>query len=129
MAKPNRINLSFIILLLFCLAACRGAAQPQIQAAVPEAQQVAVEGQQAASAAQADLAGIKTYLLDQASKLKVSTTRLKEAGNQYYNLARASNFDYASLWQDKPDEVVKVIEEARAAWLAASPGYEQIEGR
>jgi hypothetical protein len=83
---------------------------------------------QAASAAQADLAGIKTYLLDQAGELKANTARLKEAGNHYYNLARASNFDYAALWQAQPDEVVKVIEEARAAWLAASPGYEQIEG-
>jgi hypothetical protein len=89
---------------------------------------VAVEGQQAASVAQADLAGIKTYLLDQAGELKVNTARLKEAGNQYYNLARTSDFDYAAMWQEKPDEVVKVIEEARAAWLAASPGYEQIEG-
>jgi hypothetical protein len=131
MFKPSRINPSFIILLLFCLAACRGAAQPQTQAALPEAQQAAVEDQQpapAASAPQADLAGIKTYLLDQAGELKTNTTRLKEAGNHYYNLAQASNFDYAALWQAKPDEVVKVIEEARAAWLAASPGYEQIEG-
>ncbi len=119
MIKPRRINLSLIIFLLSCLAACQGAAQPETQAALPEAQQAAVEGQQAAGAAQADLAGIKTYLLEQAGELKVSAARLKEAGNQYYNLARASNFDYAALWQDKPDEVVKVIKEARAAWLAA----------
>ncbi|HXW00487.1 MAG TPA: imelysin family protein [Anaerolineae bacterium] len=83
---------------------------------------------EAAAAPKADLAGVKSYLLEQASELKTNTTALKEAGNKYYELAKAANFDYAALWQEKPDEVVKVIEEARAAWMAASPSYEQIEG-
>jgi hypothetical protein len=43
-------------------------------------------------------------------------------------LAKAANFDYAKLWQDKPAEVTQVIEEARGAWMAASPLYEQMEG-
>ena len=66
--------------------------------------------------------------MDKGNALKANTAQLKAAGNHYYDLAKAANFDYAALWQEQPDEVVKVIEEARAAWMAASPSYEQIEG-
>lgn len=110
-----------LITILFSLAACGGAAQPQ----APE--QPAAEAQKG-NAAQADLAGVKTYLLEQAAELKTHTTALKTAGNQYYELAKAANFDYTALWQEKREEVVKAIETGRAAWMAASPSYEQIEG-
>ena len=97
------------------------------QTAKPQQAEIAIE-EASTTIAQADLSGVKTYLLDKASVLKANTAQLKAAGNHYYDLAKAANFDYAALWQEQPDEVVKVIEEARAAWMTASPSYEQIEG-
>lgn len=126
-------TLVMMMIMLFGLAACGGVVQPQAQEA-PQAEQAAegaqeqVTGVQEEVAPQSDLAGIKTYLLEQAGELKTHTTALKTAGNKYYEMAKTANFDYARLWQEQPDEVVKVIEEGRAAWMATSPSYEQIEG-
>ncbi|MBI1878136.1 MAG: EfeM/EfeO family lipoprotein [Chloroflexi bacterium] len=127
----------------FSLVACGGAAQPQAEEAAQPApqqvEQIAAEAKEAAEEVaqqpaeavtelQADLSGIKTYLLDKAGALKQATAQLKEVSDQYYELAKGANFDYAKLWQDKPAEVTKVIEDARTAWMAASPLYEQMEG-
>ena len=51
-----------------------------------------------------------------------------DASDRYYDLAKGAGFDYAALWQNQQPEVVKTVEEARAAWVKASPLYEQIEG-
>lgn len=82
----------------------------------------------AAAGAQVDLGGIKTYLVDSANSLKGHTAALKDASTRYYDLAKGANFDYAALWQSKPTEVADALKQAKAAWIAASPGYEQIEG-
>jgi hypothetical protein len=128
------IVVSIVMMVVFSLVAC-GAAQPQAQEAQPQAQEAQPEveeaAQQPAEAAakpQADLNGIKDYLLTKTSALKEATVKLQGSSDQYYELAKAANFDYAKLWQDKPAEVTQVIEEARAAWMAASPLYEQMEG-
>jgi len=152
MFKQSVLGSILTLILLLSLVACAGATQPQAQETVQEAPQqaeqaageakeaateaqqqaeVAVEEAQqqvAATPAQADLSSVKTYLLDKGNALKANTAQLKAAGNHYYDLAKAANFDYAALWQEQPDEVVKAIEEARIAWIAASPSYEQIEG-
>jgi hypothetical protein len=132
------IGYILMITLLSSLAACGGQTQPaQLQEPETQPQQAAAEVQEAVDTAppqgeaagpQANLGGIKTYLLEQANELKANTAALKEASNSYYDLAKAAHFDYTALWQEKPDEVVKVINEGRAAWMAASPSYEQIEG-
>jgi hypothetical protein len=76
----------------------------------------------------ADLDAIKTYLLDKANELKDSTAALQAAGRAYYDLAEAAEFDYAGLWQDQPADISAALQDAKAAWIAASPLYEQIEG-
>jgi hypothetical protein len=119
-----------MIIIMFSLIAC-GATPPQPQEAQPQVQEAAPAAQQPAEAAaksQADLDGIKTYLLGKTSALKEATAQLKQISDQYYDMAKAANFDYAQLWQDKPAEVIKVIEAARAAWMVASPLYEEMEG-
>jgi len=80
----------------------------------------------AAPTNQPDLSGIKTYLVSKTTELKVSTSALSALGAQYYEWAQAANFDYAKLGADP--EVKTLIEEARAAWMKASPLYEQTEG-
>jgi hypothetical protein len=99
------------------------------QAAAPEPTAVpAPTSAPTAAAAQADLARIKTYLLGQANQLKINTAKLKTIGDQYYDQAKAANFDYAALWKGQKDAAVMAVEQGRAAWTAASPLYEQIEG-
>lgn len=81
-----------------------------------------------APASQADLSGIKAYLLDKTAALKTATSELKAVSDQYYELAKASNFDYAALFTGNKAQVASLIEDARAKWTAASPLYEQMEG-
>lgn len=82
----------------------------------------------APSANGANLDAIKAYLVEKIAALKTSTTTLKAASDQYYTLAQAANFDYASLWAKQPKEVTKALQDAKTNWMAASPLYEQMEG-
>ncbi|HET9907708.1 MAG TPA: imelysin family protein [Anaerolineales bacterium] len=77
---------------------------------------------------QNDLAGIKTYLLEKSSELTTSSKLLKDASDTYYELAQSAGFDYATLWESSPAEVSTALTDAKSAWMAASPLYEQMEG-
>src|SRR5262245_53198678 len=77
---------------------------------------------------QTNLSGIKTYLLGKSVELTTSATSMKEASDKYYELAKASGFNYAALWQSNPLEVGTVLNDAKSAWILASPQYEQMEG-
>jgi hypothetical protein len=81
-----------------------------------------------ALANEADLGGIKTYLLEQTTALKTATADLQSISNDYYALAEANGFDYAALWEANDTEVAGLIEAGRAAWMKASPLYEAMEG-
>lgn len=75
-----------------------------------------------------DLSEIKTYLLKKSSELTSGSKSLKEASDRYYTLAESAGFDYAALWASKPTEVRAALNDAKSAWTAASPLYEQMEG-
>jgi hypothetical protein len=79
-------------------------------------------------ASAADLAAVKRYLLDQVAALQAHTAGLKSAADQYYALAEATGFDYALLWANSGPEAGEILLDAKDAWLAASPLYEQMEG-
>jgi Imelysin len=81
-----------------------------------------------ALANEANLSGIKAYLLGQAASLKEATAELQTLSDQYYALAESSDFDYTVMWQNNGGEVTNLIEEARVAWMTASPLYEAMEG-
>lgn len=81
-----------------------------------------------AAAAPADLGGIKTYLLAQTDALAAAAGELQGAAGRYYALAEGAGLDYGALWGGQQAEAQQAIEEARAAWLAASPAYEKMEG-
>jgi len=111
MVFKRKLIVSTLILILF-LSACAPAATPTeqtIQSTV-------------------DLSGIKTYLLDKSSELTNSLKSLKEASDKYYELAQWAGFDYAALWESNPVEVSAALNDAKSAWVAASPLYEQTEG-
>ena len=112
--------LALAALLAVALAGC-GAPTAASPTAVPSAGT-------AAPAAPTDLGAVKTYLTGKSGELKSATAALKTASDGYYDLARSANFDYAALWQTRRAELVRSIEAGRAAWMQASPLYEQIEG-
>ncbi len=113
MLFQNFTRTALAAIALVC-AACSGAITPTVPAT------------QAAS--RADLNGIKTYLSAKLRDLKSSSEALALAGDRYYQLAHESNFDYARLWKDQAQETAQTLQAARAAWQAASPLYEQVEG-
>ena len=113
MVQKQKIFFTILILTLL-VSACAPAV-----AATPAPEQKATT---------ADLSGIKTYLLNKSSKLTSSAKSLQAATNKYYTLAEEAGFDYAALWDSKPEEVRAALTEAKAAWIAASPLYEQMEG-
>jgi hypothetical protein len=113
MVRKNTIYFVTLILILL-MGACAPAAP-----ATPIAEE---------NAAVTDLSGIKTYLLDKSVELTSSSKSLKEASDNYYALAEAAGFDYAAMWEANPAEVSAALNEAKSAWMAASPLYEQMEG-
>ncbi len=104
------------ILLLFVLSAC-------VQPVVPQAGTDVTP-----PAATSDLAGIKTYLLGKTAALGETTSTLRDLADHYYTLAEQTNFDYETLWASNQDEITTIVLDARAAWMTASPLYEQMEG-
>lgn len=82
----------------------------------------------ATDAAAPDLSPIKSYSRERIVTLNTATAALVEQSDRYYALAEATSFDYAALWAEEPDAVVESLTAARAAWMNASPLYEQTEG-
>jgi hypothetical protein len=113
MVRKNTIYFVTLILILLM-----GACAPAVPATA-----VAEE-----NAVVTDLSGIKTYLLDKSAELTSSSKSLKEASDNYYALAEAAGFDYAAMWEANPAEVSAALNQAKSAWMAASPLYEQMEG-
>jgi hypothetical protein len=108
----SRNTFTVISLLALLLSACAPAMTP-------------APGEDRSSA---ELGAIKIYLLSKISELKSSSADLEAASEHYYELAKASNFDYTALWVDNSTEAAKALQDSKAAWMVASPLYEQIEG-
>jgi hypothetical protein len=77
---------------------------------------------------EADLSGIKNYLLEKTEALQKSAEAVQTASSSYYDLAQAAKFDYAALQQNNRAEAAEALAAAKAAWIVASPLYEQMEG-
>lgn len=82
----------------------------------------------AQESAPVDLSGVKEFLVSQSTELKDGAENLKADADAFYDLAQAADFDYAALWQDHQEDVVKLIQSAQTNWMAISPIYEQMEG-
>lgn len=72
--------------------------------------------------------GVKDYLLSRVADQQEATTALEAAAQAYFDLASATDFDYAALRDASPDAVREALQAARAAWREASPAYESVEG-
>lgn len=67
-------------------------------------------------------------MLGNVALLQASTDALASHAADYYALAEAATFDYQALWANQRMAVLVTLLEARQAWLAASPLYEEVEG-
>jgi hypothetical protein len=83
---------------------------------------------QPASAKQADLAAIKSYLLEHTERLKADTATLQTDVEAYYSLAESTGFDYARLLRDKRPEVAAAVKRIQDDHVRANPSYEEMEG-
>lgn len=116
---PRR-SLIVLVIGMFILSACGAVLTPAASPTPPAAQP--------AASAQADLTGLKQYLLMKATALRDHTAGLQRAAGQYYDLAKSTDFDYKALWETHRAEVRTILLEARKEYLAANPAYETMEG-
>jgi hypothetical protein len=122
MSRHTRLSIAILILSL-ALGACAPAASP------PAAPTTAAPASSLSPAAGlAELDELKAYVQTQSAGLHASLTRLKNASDRYFELAEAVDFDYSALWASQPEQVLEILAEAKAAFLAANPQYEQMEG-
>jgi hypothetical protein len=119
MPYAYRVCASLLSLLLVLSACAPAAAIPVTAQETPT---------QAAGASNAELGELKTYVVTQADALHTSIVELQAASSRYYELAKATNFDYHALWASQPAQVLAALKDARAAFLAANPQYERMEG-
>jgi hypothetical protein len=78
--------------------------------------------------ASADLSAMKDFLVDHSNDLADQTAELRTVAEDYYDLAEASDFDYEAMLKDHRDEVAKLLDRGKKAYVVANPAYEQMEG-
>ncbi len=81
-----------------------------------------------ASSDAAQLAAVKDYLTDHSAQLTKAVGQLQGNANAYYDLAKSVDFDYAKLLKEHCPEVKQQLGEAKKAFVAANPNYEEMEG-
>jgi len=86
------------------------------------------DGSESSEATSAQLAPVKDYLVEHANDLSANVARLQEVADEYYDLAQSEDFDYAALMQNNQAEVEDLMTEAKDAFVAANPSYEEMEG-
>jgi Imelysin len=76
----------------------------------------------------AELDAIKTYLTDHTAALSEQVAALRERGEEYYDLVESVDFEYERLMQQHGDEVERILDASKEAYVAANPAYEEMEG-
>lgn len=76
----------------------------------------------------AGLTAVKSYLTEHSADLVTRTEAMKNAGNAYYDLARANDFNYAKMLKEDGDAVNAALTDAKNAFVKANPAYEEMEG-
>ena len=77
---------------------------------------------------EAGLTATKTYLTEHSADLAAETAKIKTAASAYYDLAKAEDFDYDKLLKNQCEAVDAALTDAKDAFVAANPNYEEMEG-
>lgn len=115
--------LAGILTLSISLAACAPQAAPTVNPAADDS-----------NSAVADLAAVKAYAVDQASRMKEATAAFRAGAEKYHAAIAQIKADhpdenpYEYLWTNHPDAAKALLEQMRADWFEASTHYELNEG-
>ena len=74
------------------------------------------------------LSAVKTYLTDHSADLSEQAAKMRELADEYYALAEEAEFDYAAMLEQNGEDVQRILDEAKATYVAANPAYEEMEG-
>jgi len=74
------------------------------------------------------LTATKSYLTDHSAELVSNVAKIQAASDAYYDLAKASDFDYAKMLKSNCEAVDSALTDAKEAFVAANPNYEEMEG-
>ena len=77
---------------------------------------------------QADLDGVKDFLLAQSQQLQGFTKEFRANAEAYHALARKAGFDDEQLWSQSGSQVRPLLENLKASWIEGNPAYERMEG-
>jgi hypothetical protein len=81
-----------------------------------------------ASSDPAQLAAVKDYLTEHSVQLQKEVGEIQNNADAYYDLAKSVDFDYAKLLEEHCPEVKQQLGDAKKAFTAANPNYEEMEG-
>ncbi len=122
--KKNLITfLAGILTLSMILAACAPQTAPTVAPAADDS-----------NSAVADLAAVKAYAVDQASRMKEATVAFRAGAEKYHAAIAQIKADhpdenpYEYLWTNHPDAAKALLEQMRTDWFEASTHYELNEG-
>ncbi len=82
----------------------------------------------AASDGAASLTAVKDYLTDHSARLSEQAATMRELGEEYYELAEATGFDYERLLAENRGDVQRILDHSKTAFTEANPAYEEMEG-
>ncbi len=75
-----------------------------------------------------NLDGIKLYLLGRSEQLVQVLSAERVRAERYYSLAKASGFDYPTLWKEHRREVASLLVASKTSFNQAHKAYEEEEG-
>jgi len=81
-----------------------------------------------AAIGQADVTGIKDYLIEHGAEMRESTAAMLADAEAYFELVEGSGFDYGAAWAGGQDELVELLGGAKERWILAHNDYELVEG-
>jgi hypothetical protein len=86
------------------------------------------DGDETSEATAAQLEPVKAYLVEHANDLVTNIGELQRIADDYYALAQSVDFDYDRLLREHRAEVERLLGDAKDAYVAANPSYEEMEG-
>ena len=75
-----------------------------------------------------ELSAIKGYLTEHSAALSEQASTMHALAREYYDLAEQSGFDYQAMLEQNRDEVQRILDDSKAAYVEANPSYEEMEG-
>jgi len=82
---------------------------------------------QTAGTTASSVSSMKLQVTERSAELSRASAALRKASTEYLRLATEAEFDYATLAKSKPDELRKILLEARQAFRNASTSYAYME--